>query len=266
MENSLLQYRWAVKFFFDRYRWKGDEKVLDIGCGDWRLTKLISTYVPRGGVLGMDKSFSMISHARSAYPNQRFPNLDFLLSDATDAAFYQKFPEQFDLVVAFVSLHWIKEQKPILEGITTVLKPTGRAYIRLTSKGWDPIQEIADELAASSKWKNYFKGFVDPVQRFSVSEYTQIVQEAGFIPIRIEDVTDNDTLQSVELLAKQVKVGSPMLNTFHPICKMPISPISLPPISRRFPRKKMGRSISMTVIWKSKYKSQTRKNSGFAVT
>lgn len=41
-----------------KYRkWKGNEIVLDAGCGSGRLTKIISTKIPKGKVFAVESGF-----------------------------------------------------------------------------------------------------------------------------------------------------------------------------------------------------------------
>ena len=44
---------------------KGDESILDLGCGDGVLTEQLSLAVPKGKVLGIDASIRMIKTAKS---------------------------------------------------------------------------------------------------------------------------------------------------------------------------------------------------------
>lgn len=205
--NAFLQFRWAKKFFFDRYTWSGNERVLDIGSGDGRLTFLISQCTPFGDVLGIDNSLSMVSYASKTY--EASSNLRFELVDAADLDFYSGNASIFDLVVAFHTLHWVENQRNVLAGIKASLKPGGKAFLRLTSKGWDPVQDIADELINSEKWRSQFAGFSDPIHRFSEEEYLCLVNEAGLRPIRIEDVVDDDVLPNIDVLMKQIKSWLP---------------------------------------------------------
>src|SRR3954447_7181735 len=48
----------------DRLELRGDETVLDAGCGSGRLTQLLIERVPNGRVIGVDVSGSMIEAAR----------------------------------------------------------------------------------------------------------------------------------------------------------------------------------------------------------
>src|SRR3954452_22483967 len=48
----------------ERLELRGDETILDAGCGSGRLTQLLIERVPEGRVIGVDASASMIDAAR----------------------------------------------------------------------------------------------------------------------------------------------------------------------------------------------------------
>src|SRR4051794_41596317 len=48
----------------ERLELRGDETILDAGCGSGRLTQLLIERVPDGRVIGVDASASMIDAAR----------------------------------------------------------------------------------------------------------------------------------------------------------------------------------------------------------
>lgn len=83
MKSSSPQKRWAEELI-SKIPIRGDERVLDIGCGDGKITAWISRLVPRGSVVGLDSSREMISFARSQFPAEEWPNLHFQQGDARD--------------------------------------------------------------------------------------------------------------------------------------------------------------------------------------
>src|SRR3989338_7098077 len=54
---------------------KGAEHVLDVGCGDGRITAEIAKRVPNGSVLGIDASAGMIEEAKKNFGSVK--NLSF---------------------------------------------------------------------------------------------------------------------------------------------------------------------------------------------
>ena len=61
---------------------KGSERVLDVGCGDGKITAEVATRVPRGEVLGVDASKDLITFASSHFGPAVRPNLRFEVADA----------------------------------------------------------------------------------------------------------------------------------------------------------------------------------------
>ena len=58
-----MQQSWARELIA-RLPLRGDEHVLDVGCGDGKVTAEIARAVPRGRVLGVDASLEMIAFAQ----------------------------------------------------------------------------------------------------------------------------------------------------------------------------------------------------------
>src|SRR6266704_2621497 len=62
------QYAWGQRVL-DRLGLRGDETVLDAGCGTGRLTALLLVRLPHGKVIAVDKSEAMLAEARSLRPS-----------------------------------------------------------------------------------------------------------------------------------------------------------------------------------------------------
>ena len=58
------QVAWAVAVL-DRLPLDGDETVLDAGCGSGRVTEMLLERLPRGHVVAVDASASMVDQARA---------------------------------------------------------------------------------------------------------------------------------------------------------------------------------------------------------
>src|SRR5262245_31320966 len=109
----------------------GGEQILDVGCGDGKITAEIAKRVPRGSVLGIDPSREMIAFASSRFGPPAQANLRFEVADARRLPYR----DEFDLVVSFNALHWVPEQGTALSSIRAALKPGGRALLRLVPSG-----------------------------------------------------------------------------------------------------------------------------------
>ncbi len=108
-KNSQNQFQWA-KELIPKLRLDGTERLLDIGCGDGKITAEISKCLPNGKAIGIDSSSQMISLAKDIFQNEQYPNLTFQLMDARNISF----EEEFDFAFSNAALHWIPDQKAVL--------------------------------------------------------------------------------------------------------------------------------------------------------
>src|SRR5205814_4879583 len=92
------QVEWA-RAVLDRLPLRGDETVLDAGCGSGRVTRLLLEHLPEGRVIGVDASASMIEQAREALPDDR---TELIVSDLLDL----ELTEPVDAVFSNATLHW----------------------------------------------------------------------------------------------------------------------------------------------------------------
>jgi trans-aconitate 2-methyltransferase len=135
---------------------KGTERVLDVGCGNGKVTAEIASRVPDGTVLGVDSSADMIASARHEFGPELRPNLRFQVADARQLPFRH----EFDLVVSFNALHWVPEQEQALRSIRSALRSAGRAQLRLVPAGKrKSLENVIEETRASSRWARYYHGF-----------------------------------------------------------------------------------------------------------
>ncbi len=119
--HSILQFSLAEDLF-ELHKFRSDENILDIGCGDGRLTTKLAQKVPHGRVDGKDPSLSMISLAKETFPNAEYPNLSF----STGAAESFQSDRLYDLITAFSCLHWVRGQGDAFAHMTKFLKKNGK--------------------------------------------------------------------------------------------------------------------------------------------
>lgn len=180
-KNSSSQQRWAQELLA-KLNLKGSEKILDIGCGDGKITAELCARVPRGLVVGIDNSKEMIDFAQELFPVCEFPNLVFRCGDAMDL----NFSNEFDVVVSFACLHWIIDHRPVLKGIERSLRPSGRAVLQFGGKGnFASFLAVVEQLISDRKWSRYFEGFSFPWGFYEPGEYKTWLEGAGLRAIRV---------------------------------------------------------------------------------
>jgi len=183
-QDSALQGSRAQVFFFPNYKLTGRERILDIGSGVGNITAEFAARLKHGSILGVDKSQSMVDKASQTFPQSQYPNLSFEQADAQDKNFYLGHQNEFDWVVSFSCLHWVKDHEAVFEGISRVLKNGGRTYLFYASTGGDPLAEIANEMTKEEQWAPYFASFHDGVFRFDEKDYARMFKQKR-LPFKI---------------------------------------------------------------------------------
>ena len=165
----------------------GSERILDVGCGEGKITAEIASRVPRGSVVGIDPSHDMIAFARTHFTlsmssGTSLRNLRFEVADARRLSF----TNEFDLAVSFNALHWIPDQDAALHSICSALVPSGRAQFRLVTVGArQSLESVVEETRTTAEWKAYFKSFKDPYLRLTPDEYIAVAERNGFRVLRV---------------------------------------------------------------------------------
>lgn len=177
-ENSSPQYHFA-QYGLSQICFKEDDTVLDLGCGNGKITHDIAQKVPKGLVKGIDLSVDMINQAVFDYGNQK--NLIFEQADM--AAFTSK--QKYNLAVAFCSLSWVKDQQKAYHNIANALESKGK-LIALISDADSTILQAYRTTFADSKWKSYFKNYNTSYYPYNQESTKNHILQAGLNPIVVE--------------------------------------------------------------------------------
>lgn len=176
------QEKWA-KELLAKLKLNGNEALLDLGCGDGKITVEIADMVKNGFVIGVDNSEEMIKLAKERYPAETYSNLSFEVMDAKEI----KFNDKFDVVFSNAALHWVDDHRKMLRGINRSLKPGGRFLIQTGGTGNAAAAfEIIELISAINKWAPYLKDATSPYNFLSDKDYEELVPDTGFKPLRIE--------------------------------------------------------------------------------
>ena len=152
----------------------GNEHLIDIGCGDGRITRALAFRVPRGRVIGVDSSPGMISTAKQ----YETANLRFTTLDANDLAY----EGEFDVVFSHATLHWIKNHTALLQCVHAALrKPKGYARLNFAGKGTAAILlSILEDTTSESEYSPYFSEMEPPWFMPSEEEYRVLLAASSF--------------------------------------------------------------------------------------
>lgn len=174
--NSVVQQAWARELIA-KVNLRGNERILDVGCGDGKVTAEIAHALPKGEAIGVDASPQMIEFARKTFPPAKVRNLEFDVMDAREIQFLRK----FDLIFSNAALHWVDDHQAFLHGAASVLKPGGRLIVSCGGKGnaHDVFLALRPEMRMK-RWRQYFRKLPTPYFFYAPEDYEKWLPKFGF--------------------------------------------------------------------------------------
>ena len=179
--NSASQEAWARELV-SRLQLQGHERVLDVGCGDGRITAELARSLGGGSVVGIDASARMIEFARENYPAAKFPNLEFRVMDAR--RIHLNHP--VDVTYSSSVLHWVDDHTAFLRGVASCLLGGGRLVVSCGGKGnaQDVFLALRPEMRVK-RWRAYFRRMEKPYFFYAPEDYRRWLPRFGFEPLGI---------------------------------------------------------------------------------
>ena len=199
-QHSDSQYAWGLELI-EKLKLTGDETLLDIGCGDGKLTAIIADHLPQGSVVGIDSSKEMIDLAKRRHIDYPQLRLEFKHLDVRELAENNR----FDLVFSNATLHWIKHHPPVLLRIKKALKTGGRLLFQMGGRG-NAEQVIATlDTLIKQKWAIYFSDFTFPYGFYGPKTYSRWLADAGLKAVRVELIEKDMRHPGKEVLAGWIR-------------------------------------------------------------
>jgi len=170
------QLAWAREQL-ERLRLRGDEVVLDAGCGSGRVTALLAELVPRGRVYGVDAAPSMAEHAGTALGDRAI----VLCQDLVEL----DLPEPVDAIFSNATFHWIHDHAALFAALHRTLKPGGQLVAQCGGRGnIDAFRTLADAIAGEEPFAPHFAGWQRPWNYATDTETRERLERAGFVDVR----------------------------------------------------------------------------------
>jgi trans-aconitate 2-methyltransferase len=170
------QLQWAREQL-ERVTLRGNETVLDAGCGSGRVTALLADRVPRGRVYAVDVAPSMVHFAQEALGDRAV----VLRQDLVEL----ELPEPVDLVFSNATFHWISDHDALFAALHKALAPGGQLVAQCGGRGnINAFRLTADEVATGElRFAPYFAGWEGPWYYAGDTETAERLVRAGFTDV-----------------------------------------------------------------------------------
>ncbi len=127
----------------ERLPLRGDETVIDAGCGTGRLTELVLERLPHGRVIATDGSRNMLDAAREHLDSRFGDRVRYVQADLLALPFDQ----EADIVFSTATFHWITDHDALFRRLFEALNPGG--WLIAQCGGGPNIAAIADRALAA---------------------------------------------------------------------------------------------------------------------
>lgn len=173
---SVPHEEWA-EALMERLPLRGDETVLDAGCGTGRATRMLIERLPEGRVIGVDGSEAMIEKVREILR----PQDEAFAADLTTLGL----AEPVDAVLSSAVFHWIKDHDALFARMRAALKPGGRFVAQCGGAGnIDELRETTRAVAARAPYAEHLQGLAEPWNYAGAEETEARLRAAGFDSVR----------------------------------------------------------------------------------
>jgi trans-aconitate 2-methyltransferase len=164
-----------------RLELRGDETVLDAGCGSGRVTEALAGRLPRGRVVAVDGSPDMVARARehlARRANVEVRHMDLLALELADPV---------DVVFSSAVFHWIPDHPLLFARLHDALRPGGRLLAQCGGEGnVAEVLETLSEVSREQPFAEHLAGWPGPWNFTSQERARSQLEAAGFGEVKSE--------------------------------------------------------------------------------
>lgn len=172
------QFQWGLKVLSE-LSLRGDETVLDAGCGSGRLTKELLHRLPRGRAIAFDASESMLNAARETLAPLS-ERVSFVQGDLLELSV-----EPVDVIFSTATFHWVLDHDALVKRLFAALKADGRLHAQCGGAGnLQRFLSRAQAVANREPFREFLGGFDYPTLFAPAEETAQRLLQAGFAEVK----------------------------------------------------------------------------------
>ncbi|MEE4542344.1 class I SAM-dependent methyltransferase [Streptomyces sp. V4-01] len=185
---------------------RGDERVLDAGCGTGRDTEGLLELLPHGRVVAVDGSERMLEQLRRRLDG-RLDRVEVVHADLTRPL---PFEGEVDAVFSVAAFHWVEDHAALFSALAARLRPGGRLVSDCGGRGniASVNAAVADVSGASAGgWE--FAGVQDTEARLEAAGFTDIEVRLRPDPARFAPGGQLEAFLATVILGAQLDAMAP---------------------------------------------------------
>jgi trans-aconitate 2-methyltransferase len=170
------QFAWG-KRLLETLALRGDETVLDAGCGTGRLTRLLLERLPTGRVIALDVSQQMLQTARENLEADFRGRVEYVHGDLLAI----NLDRIVQVVFSTATFHWVADHSRLFRNLARALQPGGTLLAQMGGQGnLDRLLTRAERIIAEPAYRPYFDGWNRPWHFADESTTAQRLADAEF--------------------------------------------------------------------------------------
>jgi trans-aconitate 2-methyltransferase len=133
----------------------GDETVLDAGCGSGRVTEALLERLPRGRVIAVDASPSMVQQAHRRLGSRvEIHQMDLLELELANPV---------DAILSTATFHWVLDHDALFRRLRAALRPGGQLVAQCGGEGnIDRLRGVANAVLERKPYAEHFRDWQTP--------------------------------------------------------------------------------------------------------
>ena len=186
---------------------RGDERILDAGCGTGRVTAELAERLPHGQVIAVDVSPNMLAKAKEFLQPKYGARVTFLQADMSELPMI----ESVDGIFSSAAIHWVTDHRKLFRSFFMALRKTGWLMAQCSGGGnLSRVMHAVSKLTVREPYAKYFEAWSDPRVYVDERATADRLRVAGF-----EDVEVNLQESPVIMKSREEYIEYLRLMTLH---------------------------------------------------
>jgi trans-aconitate 2-methyltransferase len=183
-------------------------RVVDLGCGTGKLTRVLHDRLQARETTGIDRSDRMLAAAgapETAGLRFEVGTIEDFVAHAGAARPDPIDDAGYDLIFSNAALHWVDEHDPLVHALANRLAPTGQLAFQVPANHDHLSHLVAQEVAASEPFRSALAGWHRIAPVLPPEDYARLLYRCGFREPKVQLIVYSHVLADRDQVVEWVK-------------------------------------------------------------